>query len=63
MHVNELLKAFDSYTEKDFDTTYETVRKSIHHMFEVGKGVSWRLQINFLGNLIKISGYSSRRSS
>ena len=49
MHVNELLKAFDSYTEKDFDTTYETVRKSIHHMFEVGKGVSWAITDQFPG--------------
>ena len=49
MHVNELLKAFNSYTEKDFDTTYDTVRKSIHHMFEVGKGVSWAMTDQFPG--------------
>ncbi|MEH7441191.1 copper amine oxidase [Bacillus sp. JJ1122] len=40
MHIDELLKAFNSYTEKDYATTYENVREAYAHMFEVGAGLS-----------------------
>ncbi|AZB44702.1 copper amine oxidase [Bacillus sp. FJAT-42376] len=47
MHVNELITAFDSYTEKDYDTTYSTVRESIKHMYGVGKALSWAITDQF----------------
>jgi hypothetical protein len=40
VHVDELLLAFNSYTEKDFETTYATAREAHAHMFEVGKALS-----------------------
>jgi hypothetical protein len=40
MHVDELLLAFNSYAEKDFDTTYKTLHEAYAHMFEVSKGLS-----------------------
>lgn len=40
MHIEQLLKAFDSYNEKDYETTYMNVRESYGHMFEVGAGLS-----------------------
>jgi hypothetical protein len=40
MHIDELLNAFNSYTEKDYATTYENVREAYAHMFDVGAGLS-----------------------
>lgn len=40
MHVDELLKAFNSYTEMDYATAYPTVREAYSHMFEVGLSVT-----------------------
>ncbi|WP_246938868.1 copper amine oxidase [Bacillus pinisoli] len=40
MHVDELLLAFTSYVDKDYNTTYTTLHEAYMHMFEVGKGLS-----------------------
>ncbi|RKL67138.1 copper amine oxidase [Salipaludibacillus neizhouensis] len=40
MHVNQLVGAFDSYVEGDYETTYENVREAYGHMYGVGEGVS-----------------------
>jgi uncharacterized protein YbaA (DUF1428 family) len=40
MHVDELLLAFNSYVEKDYETTYDAVHEAYAHMFEVSKGLS-----------------------
>lgn len=40
MHVNQLIKAFDSYVAGDFETAYAQEREAIHHMYMVSKGLS-----------------------
>lgn len=40
VHVDELLKAFNTYTEKDYATTYPTIHEAYEHMFMVGEGLS-----------------------
>ncbi|EIT85254.1 hypothetical protein A374_10940 [Fictibacillus macauensis ZFHKF-1] len=47
VHVDELLKAFNSYVDKDYNTTYPTVREAYAHMFEVGKGLSGAIAQQF----------------
>ncbi|PRO66114.1 copper amine oxidase [Alkalicoccus urumqiensis] len=40
MHVDQLVWAFDQYNEGDFDSAYDNIRESIHHMYGVSKGLS-----------------------
>lgn len=40
MHVDQLVKAFDSYTAGDYASTYPSVREAYGHMFETSKGLS-----------------------
>ncbi|WP_223701616.1 copper amine oxidase [Sutcliffiella deserti] len=40
MHIDELLMAFNSYNEADYETAYETIRESYAHMFGVGEMLS-----------------------
>ncbi|MDQ0220632.1 copper amine oxidase [Peribacillus cavernae] len=40
VHVDDLLKAFNTYVEEDYNTTYPTVRTAYAHMFMVGEGLS-----------------------
>ncbi|QFT87954.1 hypothetical protein FIU87_04730 [Bacillus sp. THAF10] len=40
MHVDELLLAFNSYNEGDYETTYNTFREAYSHMFGVGEMMS-----------------------
>lgn len=40
IHVNQLVTAFDSYVEEDYEVAYENVREAYAHMFGVGKGLS-----------------------
>jgi hypothetical protein len=36
MHVNHLVKAFDSYVAKDYTTAYDTIREAYAHMYMTG---------------------------
>lgn len=47
MHVDQLVGAFDSYEEGDFDEAYENLRMSIEHMYGVGKGLSTAITDQF----------------
>ncbi|WHX41291.1 copper amine oxidase [Mesobacillus sp. AQ2] len=40
MHVDQLVKAFDTYTAEDYANTYPAVREAYGHMFETSKGLS-----------------------
>jgi molecular chaperone GrpE (heat shock protein) len=40
MHVDQLVKAFDTYTAGDYASTYPSVREAYGHMFETSKGLS-----------------------
>ncbi|OAB45741.1 copper amine oxidase N-terminal domain-containing protein [Paenibacillus antarcticus] len=40
MHINELLKAFDSYVAKDYKTAYTAEREAYAHMFMTGDALS-----------------------
>ncbi|GAF09471.1 hypothetical protein [Paenibacillus pini] len=40
MHINELLKAFDSYVAKDYKTVYSLEREAYAHMFMTGDALS-----------------------
>ncbi|WP_308437233.1 hypothetical protein [Virgibacillus salexigens] len=40
MHVNQLIGAFDSYVQKNYQTAYEHEREAIGHMHMVAKGLS-----------------------
>ncbi|WP_088006959.1 copper amine oxidase [Indiicoccus explosivorum] len=40
MHVEELLTAFNSYTEKDYAAAYSAIREAYAHMFGVGTVLS-----------------------
>ncbi|SDI47898.1 copper amine oxidase [Natribacillus halophilus] len=39
-HVDQLITAFDSYVEGDFDTAYDNVREGIHHMYMPAEGLA-----------------------
>ncbi|WP_141505516.1 copper amine oxidase [Paenibacillus luteus] len=47
VHINQLVWAFDNYVAGDFDKTYDSLRESIHHMYGVGKGLSWAITDQF----------------
>ncbi|MCA0985890.1 copper amine oxidase [Guptibacillus algicola] len=40
MHVNQLVGAFDSYTNEDYDAAYDAVREAYAHMYKPAKGLS-----------------------
>ncbi|GAM15116.1 hypothetical protein [Mesobacillus selenatarsenatis] len=40
MHVDQLIKAFDTYTAEDYASTYPAVREAYGHMFGTSKGLS-----------------------
>ena len=40
MHVDQLLLAFNSYNEKDYDKTYPAIREAYGHMYGVGEGTA-----------------------
>jgi molecular chaperone GrpE (heat shock protein) len=40
MHVDQLIKAFDTYTAEDYAGTYPAVREAYGHMFGTSKGLS-----------------------
>lgn len=40
MHVDQLIKAFDTYTAEDYASTYPAVREAYGHMFQTSKGLS-----------------------
>ncbi len=40
MHINQLIGAFDSYVDGDYDKAYEYEREAINHMAMVAKGLS-----------------------
>jgi hypothetical protein len=50
MHVDQLVTAFDSYTEGDYETTYENVREAYGHMFGVGQMMSGAITDQFPEN-------------
>ncbi|MFC7370203.1 copper amine oxidase [Fictibacillus iocasae] len=50
VHINQLVWAFDSYVAGDFEKTYDSVRESVHHMYGVGKGLSWAITDQFPQN-------------
>lgn len=47
VHINQLVWAFDNYVAGDFDKTYDSLRESVHHMYGVGKGLSWAITDQF----------------
>ncbi|MDQ8734962.1 copper amine oxidase [Paenibacillus sp. LHD-38] len=47
VHINQLVWAFDNYVAGDFDKTYDSLRESVHHMYGVGKGLSWAIKDQF----------------
>ncbi len=47
MHVDQLIWAFDSYGEADYEKTYTSLTESMHHMFGTGKGLSWAFTEQF----------------
>ncbi|WP_404350042.1 copper amine oxidase [Sutcliffiella horikoshii] len=53
MHVDELLLAFNSYNEADYETTYNTIRESYAHMFGVGEMMSGAIVDQFPENFEK----------
>ncbi|MCT4779901.1 MULTISPECIES: hypothetical protein [Exiguobacterium] len=40
VHVDQLLLAFNSYNEKDYDKTYPAIREAYGHMYGVGEGTA-----------------------
>ncbi|MFC7321152.1 copper amine oxidase [Halobacillus campisalis] len=40
MHVNQLIGAFDSYVEGNYEEAYSKEREAIHHMYGVSKGLT-----------------------
>lgn len=40
MHVDQLLLAFNSYNEKDYDKTHPAIREAYGHMYGVGEGTA-----------------------
>ncbi len=40
MHVTQLIGAFDSYTNEDYDAAYNSVREAYAHMYKPAKGLS-----------------------
>ncbi|UAL48217.1 copper amine oxidase [Sutcliffiella horikoshii] len=53
MHIDELLLAFNSYNEADYETTYNTIRESYAHMFGVGEMMSGAIVDQFPENFEK----------
>ncbi|MCM3406024.1 copper amine oxidase [Cytobacillus oceanisediminis] len=47
MHVNQLVGAFDSYVQGDYEKAYQYERESIHHMYLVAKGLSSAISDQF----------------
>jgi hypothetical protein len=47
MHVNQLVSAFDSYVEGDYETTYASIREAYAHMFMTGAGLSAAIVAQF----------------
>lgn len=39
-HVDQLLMAFDSYVDKDYETAYDNIHEAYSHMFGVGTALS-----------------------
>lgn len=50
MHVDQLVGAFDSYVEGDYETAYENIREAYAHMFGVGEGLSGAIVDQFPEN-------------
>ncbi|OIN67203.1 copper amine oxidase [Exiguobacterium sp. KRL4] len=40
VHIDQLLLAFNSYNEKDYDKTYPAIREAYGHMYGVGEGTA-----------------------
>ncbi|MCY1692466.1 hypothetical protein OVA29_19545 [Exiguobacterium sp. SL14] len=40
VHIDQLLLAFNSYNEKDYDKTYPAIREAYAHMYGVGEGTA-----------------------
>ncbi|ART75377.1 copper amine oxidase [Sutcliffiella horikoshii] len=53
MHIDELLLAFNSYNEANYETTYNTIRESYAHMFGVGEMMSGAIVDQFPENFEK----------
>lgn len=47
MHVDQLIWAFDSYGEADYEKAYTSLTESMQHMFGTGKGLSWAFTEQF----------------
>lgn len=50
MHVDQLVGAFDSYVEGDYETSYDNLREAYAHMFGVGEGLSGAIVDQFPEN-------------
>jgi len=50
MHVDQLVGAFDSYVEGDYEVAYENIREAYAHMFGVGEGLSGAIVDQFPEN-------------
>ena len=46
-HVHQLIWAFDSYVDEDYDAAYDNLREATHHMYGVGKGLSGAITDQF----------------
>ncbi|WLR49801.1 copper amine oxidase N-terminal domain-containing protein [Bacillus tianshenii] len=46
-HVNQLVGTFDSYTEKDYNEAYDTLRDAYAHMANPAKGISGAVVAQF----------------
>lgn len=40
VHVNQLIGAFNSYVDKDYDKAYESIREAYGHMYDSSKAIS-----------------------
>ncbi|WP_257349504.1 copper amine oxidase [Pseudalkalibacillus decolorationis] len=47
MHVEQLVKAFDTYVAEDYATTYPTIREAYAHMFGTSKALSGAIVAQF----------------
>ncbi|WP_191557513.1 copper amine oxidase [Metabacillus idriensis] len=43
VHIDQLIWAFESYRTGEYDKAYVNITESMHHMFGVGKGLSWAI--------------------
>lgn len=47
VHVEQLIGAFESYRAGEYDKAYDDATESMHHMFGVGKSLSWAITDQF----------------